>query len=85
MNKSLLLPFVCLSVSQNCSSIRFANKNCVLAILTTTDTFFYDTHSQTLFPSSYVLPSFLQKMYEQDNVRNISFVRDLQVQAAFIP
>ena len=28
--ESLLLPFVCLSVSQNCSSIRFANKNSVL-------------------------------------------------------
>ena len=42
-----LFPFVCLSVSQNCSSIRFANKNSVCyAILTTTNTFFRDTHSQ---------------------------------------
>ena len=52
--ESLLLPFVCLSVSQNCSSIRFANKNSVCyAILTTTNTFFRDTRSQNSLSFQY--------------------------------
>ena len=69
-----LFPFVCLSVSQNCSSIRFANKNSVCyAILTTTNTFFRDTHSQNSLSFLYrYCPLSSKKISEQDTLFAIS-------------